>query len=182
MHDVLEKEKIIRQLDAASKEVIDYCTAINDELFFYQPADKWSVAQNISHLAIAANSTLPAFSLPKFIVRIYAGKPNRASRTYSELVTKYQLKLAQGGRAGRKFIPAIVSPQIGKEKVLMCFLNAMNKLSTAIQKKWNENQLDKYIAPHPLLGKVTLRELCYFTIYHTQHHLNSIKERMNEKN
>ena len=45
MHDTLEKEKLIRQLDAASKEVIDYCTAINDELFFYQPADKWSVAQ-----------------------------------------------------------------------------------------------------------------------------------------
>jgi hypothetical protein len=38
-----------------------------------------------------------------------------------------------------------------------------------------EAKLDNFIAPHPLLGKITLRELCYFTIYHTQHHLHNIK-------
>ena len=36
---------------------------------------------------------------------------------------------------------------------------------------YSEQQLDTFILPHPLLGKVTLREMMYFTIYHAEHHL-----------
>lgn len=56
----------------------------------------------------------------------------------------------------------------------------MKKLITAINKNWSDPQLDQYLAPHPLLGKLTLRELGYFTIYHTEHHLNIIKERLKD--
>ena len=33
-------------------------------------------------------------------------------------------------------------------------------------KELEEEQPDQYLAPHPLMGRITLRELCYFTIYH----------------
>ena len=178
MPGILSKEEIVQQLLQASEDLGQFSHTINDELFFYQPADKWSIVQNITHLTIAANTTIPAYSLPKFIVRWYAGKPNRPSRTYDELVAKYQLKLQQGGRAGGRYIPKPVVEQTGKEKILNDFSKSMNKLSVAIQTKWNDPQLDQYIAPHPLLGKITLRELGYFTIYHTYHHLNIIKERL----
>jgi hypothetical protein len=36
--------------------------------------------------------------------------------------------------------------------------------------RFSETQLDQLILPHPLLGKLTLREMLYFTIYHVQHH------------
>ena len=52
----------------------------------------------------------------------------------------------------------------------------MDKLAHAIKLKWKDPQLDQYIAPHPLLGKITLRELGYFTIYHTYHHLETIQK------
>jgi hypothetical protein len=29
--------------------------------------------------------------------------------------------------------------------------------------------------PHPLLGKLTLREMLYFTAYHADHHRHSIE-------
>ena len=180
MPEILSKQEIIEQLTGATKELSVFCTSINDELFFYQPADKWSVAQNITHLIIATKSTIPAFKLPKFIVRLYAGKPNRPSRTYDELVAKYKLKLEQGGRASGRFIPKPVSLKEGKGNILQAFSASMNQLANAIQKKWDDLQLDQYIAPHPLLGKITLRELCYFTIYHTHHHLHIIKERLNK--
>lgn len=173
----MSKEEIIGQLSNSSKEFTSFCSGINDQLFFYQPPAKWSVAQNVTHLVTAANSTRLAFLLPKFVVRLYTGKPNRPSRTYDELVTKYKLKLAQGGRASGRFVPKPVLPTAGKEKTLELFSVAMQRLSSSIFKKWNDPQLDRYIAPHPLLGKITLRELCYFTIYHVQHHLNIIKER-----
>jgi hypothetical protein len=177
----LSKEEIVQQLLEASKELTHFSAGVNSELFFYQPASKWSIAQNITHLTIAAKSTIPAFKLPKFIIRLYVGKPNRPSRTYDELVAKYKLKLEQGGRASGRFVPKSVLPTTGKEKILNDFSKAMHRLSVTIQAKWDDPQLDKYIAPHPLLGKITHRELCYFTIYHTWHHLAIIKERLKEK-
>ena len=181
MPNILNKEELVQQMAEASKELTEFSTGINNELFFYLPVDKWSIAQNITHLTIAAKNTLPAFNLPKFIIRLYAGRPNRPSRTYDELVVKYKLKLEQGGRASGRFIPKPVLPETGKEKILADFSKSMSRLSIAIQTNWSDKQLDQYIAPHPLLGKITLRELCYFTIYHTYHHLAILKERLKEK-
>ena len=42
--------------------------------------------------------------------------------------------------------------------------------------------MDNFLIKHPLLGKITLRELCYFTIYHTQHHIKIITTLTQEKN
>ncbi len=41
---------------------------------------------------------------------------------------------------------------------------------------WNEASLDKYrMPPHPLLGKLTVREMLLFTLYHDRHHLESVR-------
>ena len=41
--------------------------------------------------------------------------------------------------------------------------------------KFTEDDLDKYVLPHPLLGKLTLREMLCFTIYHVRHHEEIVK-------
>ncbi len=174
----LTKEEIIPQLIAAAKSLSSFGNSVNNELFFYQPAGKWSVAQNITHLIIATKSTIPAFNFPKFLIGWYSGKPNRSSKTYDELVAKYKLKLEQGGRASGRFIPKQITQDENKEKIMQTLSTSIHQLANIIQKKWKDEQLDHYIAPHPLLGKITLRELCYFTIYHTNHHLLICKERL----
>jgi hypothetical protein len=50
------------------------------------------------------------------------------------------------------------------------------RLISKIEKQ-SEIHLDKYILPHPLLGKLTLREMLYFTIHHNEHHLELLKSR-----
>jgi hypothetical protein len=52
----------------------------------------------------------------------------------------------------------------------------MIKIAGTIGKIKQEERLDQYLAPHPLLGKITLRELTFFTIYHSHHHLDSIRK------
>ncbi|MFN2437645.1 MAG: hypothetical protein ABR503_00495 [Chitinophagaceae bacterium] len=39
-----------------------------------------------------------------------------------------------------------------------------------ILNKYSEEEIDRFVLPHPLLGKLTLREMMYFTIYHVEHH------------
>ena len=43
--------------------------------------------------------------------------------------------------------------------------------------KWDEKSLSKYVIPHPLLGKLSVREMLYFTILHTDHHRQILKDR-----
>ena len=50
-----------------------------------------------------------------------------------------------------------------------------NKLIKRVQ-QYDENALDHYILPHPLLGKLTMREMLFFTIHHNFHHLHLIRK------
>jgi uncharacterized damage-inducible protein DinB len=175
----LSPTEIQQHLQAATTAFTDYCTSLTEEQFFMQPPGKWSAAQQAKHLVTATNTARYAFTLPAFIVRLVGGKPNRASRTYDELVTKYKLKLEQGGRAGKRYIPKPIPPSYGKEKLLKQFGDAMQKFGTSITKNRTDATLDQYLAPHPLLGKITLRELCYFTIYHIYHHKDNISRQLN---
>src|SRR5687767_11294896 len=105
---------INQQLIAAQALFHQYCSSLSDEKFFHQPEGKWSPAQQVKHLVTSADMTRLAFSLPKFIIRWYAGKPNRSSRSYDELVAKYTLKLEQGGKASGRFIPKPIPAGYGK--------------------------------------------------------------------
>ena len=174
MKGYLTIDEIAQQLLTVENEFNRYCTSLTDEQFFYKPEGKWSPAQQVKHLITATNTACLAFTLPRFLVRLVGGKPNRKSRTYEELVAKYNLKLENGGRASGRYIPKPIPASYGKEKLLSHFTKAMNRLALAIKRKWDETWLDKYIAPHPLLGKITLQELCYFTIFHARHHLHNI--------
>lgn len=150
--------------------------ALTEEEFFYRPPAKWSPAQQTRHLIIATRTAKIAYRLPGFIVRWVGGRPNRPSRSYEELVERYRERLREGGRAAGRYIPRPVPASYGKEKMLKEFTMAMQKFGEAVEKGPLRNQLDNFLAPHPLLGKVTLRELGYFTIYHSYHHLENIRK------
>jgi hypothetical protein len=179
MPDSLSIPEIKSKLLSTSKNFSDYCVCLSDEQFFYQPEGKWSAAQQVRHLIKSTDTARLAFILPRFIVRWIGGKPNRHSRSYEELVNKYRLKLEQGGKASGRYIPKPIPPEYGKEKLVGSFTRSMEKFASAVERRWKDEQTDRYLAPHPLLGKITLRELCYFTIHHAEHHLSTISNMQN---
>jgi hypothetical protein len=172
----MNKDQILLGSKSIFSQFTDVCLAIPEQQFYSQPAGKWSIAENADHLLRAIKFTTLAYTLPKFMVRMVGGKPNRPSRTYEELVAKYKLKLEQGGKASGRYIPGKIA---GKKFLLMRqWQKAYAKYLEAIDLKWKDEQFDHYIVSHPLLGKITVRELCYFTMYHTEHHLKIIQSRV----
>ncbi|HEX2684757.1 MAG TPA: DinB family protein [Ferruginibacter sp.] len=166
---ITASEKIFSQFSAT-------CQSMDDAYLFKRPGEKWSVAENVQHMIISTNTTTLAYRLPKFLVKWIGGTPNRASRTYEEVKAKYYKKLSEGGRASGRFVPKPIEIKYGKEKLLDNWDKATAKFIAALSKHRSEQDLDNYLARHPLLGRITLRELCYFTIFHTEHHLNSIQK------
>ncbi len=166
----MTKDIILAEAQQVFTSYTNLCNGIKEKTFFAKPTTKWSVAENLKHLIISVNTTTLAYTLPKFLVRWVGGKPNRPSKTYDELVTKYKKKLAEGGTASGRFIPKPLPVNLQKTQLMAQWQKACSKFIAALQHNRSENDLDNYLVKHPLLGKITLRELCYFTIYHTQHH------------
>lgn len=167
----MTKEKIIQELQKGFEDVIMTVQPVADSSFFRKFDSKWSAADNVEHLVLCVKPLNLAFRLPKFIL-LFFGKPNRPIRTYDELVKKYVGKLNSGGRATSAFIPK--SKWVDKSVLLNSFVKE-NKTFINSLANWSEADLDRYLVPHPLLGKLYVREMLYFTIYHTQHHLKAIE-------
>lgn len=47
-------------------------------------------------------------------------------------------------------------------------------------REWDEAALDRIRLPHPLLGKLAVRETLLFTLYHDRHHLDAVRCRTEE--
>ena len=171
-----DKPQIIAALHEKVAEFNNYISSLNKEQFEVSPNGKWSAGQNLDHLIRAIKPLQHAYRLPKFVLAILFGKTNRPSRSYDELVTKYKAKLTAGGKASSPFIPPVVSFE-KKDGLIKKYGAQKRKLIAKIERQ-SEADLDKYILPHPLLGKLTLREMLYFTIHHNEHHLELLKKRM----
>src|SRR6516225_3771076 len=103
-----DKPEIIAALNEKVDAFNQYIASLNKEQFEVSPNGKWSAGQNLDHLIRAIKPLQIAYRLPKFVLIILFGKTNRPSRTYDELVIKYEAKLVAGGQASRPFIPPTV--------------------------------------------------------------------------
>ena len=167
----MTKEEIVFQIQKSSDEVIDYIFSLDETEQNRSKDQKWSVLQHLDHLLLSIQPLNKALLIPLPGLRVLFGKPNRAERNFDETVLKYNMALEKGAKATGRYIP------VSKQRI-----NAITKKyrsqSEALAKsisKWNEKDLSNYLLPHPLIGKLTIREMLYFTIYHTHHHLLLMK-------
>jgi hypothetical protein len=169
----LTKEEIAEKLITDHRSFTDYIESLSEKEFMFSRNDKWTAGQQLEHLIRSVRPLALGFILPNFAIGLLFGKSNRAGRTYEQLVDKYKEKLAAGGRASGQFIPPPIS--VAQKDELITKLNRLaTKLASQV-KGFSEKDLDTYILPHPLLGKLTIREMMYFTICHVKHHEENIK-------
>lgn len=129
---------------------------------------KWNPAQQLDHILRSVGPVNMAMGLPKWFLRLAFGKPNRAARTFDVLIERYKEKLTAGGRASGRFVPP-ATPALSVERMSMDLRALVGKLTKRVD-SWSEKDLDNTLLPHPLLGKLTMREMLYFTMYHAEHH------------
>jgi hypothetical protein len=171
---MMTKEEIISKLETNHKLFADFMLLLSEKDFMYAPVGKWAACQQLDHVTRAVSPLAMGLRLPKFIIKLSFGKANRLSQSYDDLVKKYLEKLERGGKASRRFIPVKIEPR-EKEKSINILLKLVAQLERGIE-SYSEKQIDAYILPHPLLGKITIREMMYFTIYHSEHHLKQAKK------
>lgn len=164
----MEKNEIIAALAGNHQHFLDDILKLDPTEFTSSPPGKWSAGQHFLHIILSVSPVVTAFRLPSFLLRLLFGKTNRPSKTFEALVAKYKDKLARGGRASGRFVPKAV-PFKDRNRLISRYNRNIDALQSLVAKT-SEADLDDYILPHPLLGKLTLREMLYFTIHHVKHH------------
>ena len=169
----MEKSEVKAKLVNNYQQFINYVDDLSLDEYDFAPEGKWTAGQQADHLIRSTAPLVSALGLPKLALKLKFGKANRASKSYEELVEKYQLKLEQGGKSFGKYNPPTIDAKLRKKKSKQLH-HKIHSLCTKLE-QWTEEDLDNYILPHPLLGKVTIREILYFTAYHAYHHQLLIK-------
>lgn len=171
------KEEILARLNENVTSLIDTCRKAGKESFFNKPSsEKWSAAQNVRHLVLAVRPLNLAFSLPLPALRMF-GTPARDSASFEDLTDQYMSRLGQGAKASAPFIPR--SKDEDKEELIGQLSNSYSRLASKVR-VLDEKSLDRYFLPHPILGRITIREMLYFTVYHVHHHHEIIRKRLNQ--
>ena len=164
----MDKKEIISKLQSNHEAFINAIASMNEEQFNFSKEGKWNAGQTLDHLHRAVSTLGMALMLPTFVFSLLYGKANRPSRSYDEVVAKYQRKLKEGGKAHGRYLPTKISFSNQRKTE-----DALRKSVDGLCKRvdgYSEAQLDEFILPHPLMGRITLREMFYFTIYHAEHH------------
>ncbi len=169
------KETILEESAKAIQKAVAWFDAIPAEEFFAREGRQspaWSASDNVDHLIRAIRPVALALKLPKTGLQVVFGKSGPTSRTYDELCQLYENGIAAGGQASGIYLPD-QSPPADPETQKKALLEKLNKTGASLLsalEKWDETELDRYQLPHPLLGKLTVREMIFFSIYHTLRH------------
>ncbi len=140
---------------------------------------KWNAGQQMDHIYRSVHILANALKKPKIALRLKFGKANRPSKSYDGLVDKYKRGLASGVKSVGPYIPEIVEfnhRQAWCNKLMQDIMVMENRIG-----KYSKKNLDTIILPHPALGKLTMREIMYFTIHHVAHHLEIMQGNIRER-
>jgi len=173
MADINTKMDLLTALQDSNERAEKWFIEIPANAFFARSENAWSPSDNVDHLIKAVAPVAKALRLPKITLRAMFGKPEKTSMRYEELCKRYRDEIARGGQASGRFLPEQQTPSLDageKKTALLEQWSKANQGLLSVVKEWDEADLDQYLLPHPLLGKLTVREMIFFTIYHNLRH------------
>src|SRR4051812_45312627 len=161
-------------------EIVEFLGSIPTGAFFAPQGSSWSPAWHVRHLTKANFPVARALRLPKLVPRLLFGAAPELSRSFEKLREDYRARLAAGGQAGR-FAPSDkpLPPDLAawRQEIVEVYGRSVDDWIAASE-RWSERELDRVRLPHPLLGKLTVREMLFFTLYHNAHHMAIVARRL----
>jgi len=179
MNDPWTKLEIIVELRTLHERSTGYWNAFSTADFLAPLGEAWSPADNVRHLNKSIRAVTRGLRTPRPLVLLAVGPALRKSRNYAEIGDVYHGVLAGGADAGR-FAPSPQEPPADPEAWRADLMSRREAAAKGLEDSltpWSERALDRCRMPHPLLGKLTVREMLLFTLYHNLHHVQNVARR-----
>lgn len=173
----MDKDAIADLLENKHNILFNWLEQHDNQLWETGPEGKWATGQHTKHLLDSIKPLNMALSLPKFILKFKFGKSNRAVRNYDAVVNRYLERLEDAKGITYKGSRNMKPPKVKDKNYFINRLKVESKKLQHKTKKWSDSDLDTYILPHPLMGRMPIRELLMWTAYHVEHHTKILKEK-----
>ena len=170
------KQTILASLNDGVNQFNELISSLDQAAFETNYNNKWSAGQDLVHLIKVLKIVNIGFTLPKPLLQLMYGINKNEARSFQLLQTLYKNALEGGAKSPSIYIP---KPVLFESKNHLIQKHAtLNQLFIDKMNDHSDNALDRYRLPHPILGKVTLRELASFTSFHTAHHFELLKTKL----
>lgn len=165
----MNRSEIIDGLNAKYGGFAEFVANLSEAEFMFSLKDeKWTAGQQADHLCRSLAPLNKALKAPAIALKAMFGTADHPSVSYDELVARYQSELSAGASATPPFLPEAIAFDRRDDLLSELHLH-LEKLCKNIE-NLGDDKFDKLVLPHPLLGKLTLREMFCFMIYHAEHH------------
>ena len=171
----MDKETIAHLIEEKHSALIQWLKSQPDTSWEEGPEGKWTSGQQALHLLQSIKPLNTAMSLPKFLLKYRYGKANRPVRNYDAIVKRYMERLEKAKGKTYKGSQNMKVPSLSEKKYILNRLQVEQKKLQYKTKKWKDHDLDNIILPHPLMGKMPVREVVMWTAYHVEHHTQSLQ-------
>jgi len=173
----MTKKEIADIINDKHQVLFDWLKSHPEQNWVKGPEGKWNTGEHIVHLIQSGTALNKALKLPKFFLKYKFKTNNRENRSYAQVVNNYQSKLAANPGVVANISKNMPSIEISNKSTFISQLDKeKTKLISRVQ-KWKDKDLDTYLLPHPLMGRMTIREIMMWSAYHTEHHYNILNEK-----
>jgi hypothetical protein len=169
---ILTKTDLQDRLKTATADCLNATTNVSDPVFFDNSNGKWSIGENLIHLAIVAKRFGATFTMPKEQLANF-GLATQPSRPFEGILAAYMAALEGKAVAPKPFV-AVQTADDTRTSITERYNKAHSILDENLD-TFSEEDLDKYQIPHPLLGLLTMREMMEFIVFHIGHHQRAIE-------
>lgn len=172
----MDKESIAELLEEKDQALLTFLEQQAPEKWEQGPKGKWTTGQVALHLLQSIKPLNDALSMPKFLLRYKFGKADREVRDYQTIVNHYQLQLKESQGYTFKGSQNMKVPRLNEKKYILTRLQVENKKLQYKTRRISDTNLDTVLLPHPLMGKMPVREIIMWTAHHIEHHTKILQD------
>jgi hypothetical protein len=174
------RETLFEALEAQGEAIHQALADLPLDIFLAPQGEHWSPADHLRHLTKSVRPVARILGKPKIVPGLLFGRHRGESRSFEAIVALYRRTLAAGAKAGRYGArprgEGELTDAAWRQRTLDHWRQTSQDLVRVLP-RWQDRALDRYRLPHPLMGKFTIREMLYFTLYHNAHHARRVFER-----
>jgi hypothetical protein len=170
----VDKSDVIAALESNAQSIVEFFSSLPDRQFFDGDPDRWGPAHHLLHLTRSSESIEPALRSGALPLH-----PTTRSRTYAEVRDAAAASVAATPKDTLRDMgrTVVIAPGLPRADIVDAFASASARLRTAAA-AWTEDALDRQALVHPLMGRLTVREMLFFTVMHERHHLKLVRTRI----
>lgn len=171
----MHKDEIADILEEKYHNLLNWLELQDDDKWIQGPADKWTTGQQALHLLQSIKPLNDVLSMPRFWFKYAFGTNNRQLRDYDTIVQRYLERLDAFKKNPAKTSKRLKVPKLKDKTYILTRLQVESKKLQYKTRRISDKNLDTLILPHPVMGKMPIRELLMWTAYHVEHHTKQLQ-------